>query len=128
MTQAPVPREAIDEAPAAAGPGPRRARPAGVLRRAAVALLAAPVRFYRYAVSPLLPPSCRFYPSCSAYALEALQRHGPLAGSWLALRRVCRCHPFNDGGVDPVPETFSLRARATRWPAALRGDPPARTD
>lgn len=128
MSQAPVPHEATDEAPAADVARRRLARAAGMLRRAAVALLAAPVRFYRYAVSPLLPPSCRFYPSCSAYALEALQRHGPLAGSWLALGRVCRCHPFNDGGVDPVPETFSLRARATRWPASLRGDPPARTD
>ena len=104
------------------------ARAARVLRRALVALLSAPVHVYRYAISPLLPPSCRFDPSCSSYALEALQRHGALAGGWLAIGRVCRCQPWNDGGVDPVPETFSLRARATRWPAALRGDPPARTD
>ncbi len=104
------------------------ARAARALRRVLVALISAPVHVYRYAISPLLPPSCRFYPSCSSYALEALQRHGPLAGGWLAIGRVCRCHPWNDGGLDPVPETFSLRARASRWPAALRGDPPARTD
>jgi putative membrane protein insertion efficiency factor len=110
------------------GPIAAIVRAARALRRALVALLSAPLHLYRYAISPLLPPSCRFYPSCSSYALEAMQRHGPLGGALLAVGRVCRCHPWNDGGVDPVPETFSLRARAFRWPAALRGDPPARTD
>lgn len=62
------------------------------------------VRAYRYFVSPMLAPSCRFHPSCSAYAEEALQRHGALRGSWLAARRVCRCGPWSDGGVDPVPD------------------------
>jgi hypothetical protein len=66
-------------------------------------LLAALVRGYRYCVSPLLPPSCRFHPSCSAYAEEALRRHGALRGSWLAARRVCRCGPWTAGGFDPVP-------------------------
>jgi len=66
-------------------------------------LLALPILFYRWLVSPLLPPACRFYPSCSAYALEALRLHGPLRGSWLALRRLGRCHPLNPGGVDLVP-------------------------
>lgn len=66
-------------------------------------LLAALVRGYRYFVSPLLPASCRFHPSCSAYALESLQAHGPWRGSWLAARRVCRCGPWNPGGFDPVP-------------------------
>ncbi|MYE13542.1 MAG: membrane protein insertion efficiency factor YidD [Gammaproteobacteria bacterium] len=61
------------------------------------------VRFYRYALSPLLPRSCRFHPSCSAYALEAIRVHGPWRGGWLGLRRIGRCHPFNDGGYDPVP-------------------------
>ncbi len=61
------------------------------------------VRGYQLAISPLLPPSCRFYPSCSNYALEALQVHGAARGSWLAAKRICRCHPWNPGGHDPVP-------------------------
>lgn len=61
------------------------------------------VRGYQLAISPLLPPSCRFYPTCSCYAIEALQRHGALKGAWLALRRIARCHPWNPGGHDPVP-------------------------
>jgi putative membrane protein insertion efficiency factor len=61
------------------------------------------VRVYQRLVSPLLPPSCRFYPSCSAYAVTALTRHGAVRGSWLAARRVARCHPFHPGGIDPVP-------------------------
>jgi len=61
------------------------------------------VRGYRYFVSPLLPPSCRFHPSCSEYAEEALRRHGALRGGWLSVRRVCRCGPWSHGGHDPVP-------------------------
>ncbi|NJO13163.1 MAG: membrane protein insertion efficiency factor YidD [Gammaproteobacteria bacterium] len=61
------------------------------------------VRAYRWLISPLLGPSCRFYPSCSAYALEALERYGALRGSWLVARRLSRCHPWNPGGYDPVP-------------------------
>jgi uncharacterized protein len=61
------------------------------------------VRAYQVALSPLLPPSCRYYPSCSAYAIEALEKHGALRGSWLAVRRIGRCNPFRPGGFDPVP-------------------------
>jgi putative membrane protein insertion efficiency factor len=61
------------------------------------------VRGYQVAVSPLLPSTCRFMPSCSAYAVEALERHGALQGSWLTIRRLARCHPFCVGGYDPVP-------------------------
>jgi uncharacterized protein len=62
------------------------------------------IRAYQYLLSPLLGPSCRFYPSCSCYAQEALERHGVIKGGWLALRRLLRCHPWHPGGVDPVPE------------------------
>lgn len=65
--------------------------------------LIAVIRFYRKAISPLLPPSCRFYPTCSAYGLEAIQRHGAARGGWLTLKRLLRCHPFCRGGYDPVP-------------------------
>ncbi|CAA7612228.1 membrane protein insertion efficiency factor YidD [Magnetospirillum sp. SS-4] len=61
------------------------------------------IRAYQLLVSPILPASCRFIPSCSAYAMEAIQIHGPLGGSMLAARRICRCHPWNEGGFDPVP-------------------------
>ena len=61
------------------------------------------IRFYRVAISPFTPPSCRFTPSCSTYAQEALEKHGAGRGSWMALRRVLRCHPFGGKGYDPVP-------------------------
>jgi len=61
------------------------------------------VRGYQLCISPFLPPSCRFHPSCSCYAREALERHGIFKGGWLALRRIGRCHPWNPGGHDPVP-------------------------
>lgn len=67
------------------------------------------VRFYQLFISPLSPPSCRFYPSCSAYAATALVRFGPVTGGWLALRRLGRCHPWNPGGVDHVPTRPDLR-------------------
>jgi putative membrane protein insertion efficiency factor len=67
------------------------------------------VKCYQRLISPGLPPSCRFYPSCSAYAVQALERHGALRGSWLALRRLGRCHPFHPGGLDPVPEVTLKR-------------------
>lgn len=66
-------------------------------------ILIAPVRFYQLAISPMLPPACRFTPSCSQYAIEALRRHGPLRGSYLAVKRILRCHPWGGSGYDPVP-------------------------
>lgn len=76
-------------------------------RRAAAAALIAPIRFYRLFLSPLFPPACRFTPTCSQYAIEAITVHGPFRGSWLALRRLLRCHPIKwlggGSGYDPVP-------------------------
>lgn len=66
-------------------------------------LLILPVRFYQLCLSPMLPKSCRFEPTCSAYAIEALRRHGPVKGLWLALKRIARCHPWGGSGYDPVP-------------------------
>jgi uncharacterized protein len=66
-------------------------------------LLLALIQFYRRLISPLLPPMCRFQPTCSAYALEAIRGHGAIAGSWLALKRIARCHPWGGSGYDPVP-------------------------
>ncbi|MDP2166614.1 MAG: membrane protein insertion efficiency factor YidD [Hydrogenophaga sp.] len=72
-------------------------------------LLILPIRFYRYAISPLMAPHCRFYPSCSAYAEEAIRVHGAWQGSYLAMHRLLRCHPGSAGGYDPVPEKTSHR-------------------
>jgi putative membrane protein insertion efficiency factor len=88
---------------------PARARPtAGA--RVLIALLTG----YRRFISPMLAPRCRFYPSCSAYALEAVQVHGALRGSWLAVARLGRCHPFHSGGIDPVPPSRAAAAQAQR--------------
>ncbi|HEX7337035.1 MAG TPA: membrane protein insertion efficiency factor YidD [Gemmatimonadales bacterium] len=65
--------------------------------------LASLIRGYQKVISPALPPNCRFHPSCSQYALEAVTRYGALKGGWLAARRLVRCHPFHPGGFDPVP-------------------------
>ncbi len=67
-------------------------------------LLIALIRVYQWFISPLLGNHCRFYPSCSQYAREAIERYGVLRGGWLALRRILRCHPWHPGGVDPIPE------------------------
>lgn len=69
----------------------------------AARIVKGPIHFYRKFISPLTPPTCRFYPTCSAYALEAVDVHGPLKGTWLAIKRIARCHPFNSGGIDYVP-------------------------
>lgn len=62
------------------------------------------MKFYRKFISPVKPPTCRFYPTCSTYALEAIEVHGASKGGWLATKRILRCHPFNPGGFDPVPK------------------------
>ncbi|MCL4133865.1 UNVERIFIED_CONTAM: hypothetical protein GTU68_008688 [Idotea baltica] len=81
------------------------------------------ILFYQRWISPLLPPRCRFYPSCSEYALTAIQLHGGAKGSLLATKRICRCHPMSAGGYDPVPgsiedakESTDNSASAKHWP------------
>ena len=66
-------------------------------------ILCALIRFYQVCISPLLPPCCRFYPTCSAYAMEAIQKYGPFKGFIMSVRRILRCNPFSKGGYDPVP-------------------------
>ena len=75
------------------------------LRRAAVWPLRLAILAYQWTLSPLLGANCRYDPTCSHYALEALERHGPVTGGWLALRRIARCHPWGGAGYDPVPES-----------------------
>jgi uncharacterized protein len=69
-------------------------------------MLIAVIKFYKTFISPVLGDNCRFYPSCSTYSMEALKLHGVVAGSYLTLRRLLKCHPFHEGGIDPVPEKF----------------------
>jgi len=78
------------------------------------ALLTGLITLYRWFVSPLLGPNCRFHPTCSCYAQEAIERHGSLHGSWLAARRIARCHPWNPGGYDPVPAADTEPPHAVR--------------
>ena len=83
-------------------------------------LLRLAVLAYRYGLSPLLGPRCRFYPSCSVYALDALEHHGAVRGAWLSLRRIARCHPWHEGGYDPVPERTDA-GRHTHCKSPLHG-------
>jgi putative membrane protein insertion efficiency factor len=81
------------------------------------------IRLYQLIVSPWLGPRCRFYPSCSNYALEALETHGMLRGGWLALRRIGRCHPWHPGGLDPVPPRHDSTCACAQLHADV-ADPP----
>jgi len=74
-----------------------------LLRKGMIFVLLLPIRFYRSCISPATPASCRYTPTCSEYAMEAIRKYGPLKGSWLALRRLSRCHPWGGQGYDPVP-------------------------
>jgi uncharacterized protein len=74
-------------------------------RRRVAGLLVAPIRAYQRYISPTRMPTCRYHPTCSAYAVQALERHGAARGGWLAFRRLLRCHPWHAGGHDPVPMT-----------------------
>jgi putative membrane protein insertion efficiency factor len=73
------------------------------MRKLAIFIVLLPVRFYRLFISPLFPSSCRYTPSCSEYAVQAVQKHGPFKGGWLAIKRILRCHPWGGHGYDPVP-------------------------
>ena len=73
------------------------------VRKILIGLLTGCIRFYQGAISPMFPAVCRYTPTCSQYAIEAIRKHGPLRGSWLALRRILRCHPWGGSGYDPVP-------------------------
>ncbi len=73
------------------------------LRRAAIFPLEVPIWIYRYCISPFTPASCRYTPTCSQYALQALRKHGPFRGTWLAIKRIASCHPWGGHGYDPVP-------------------------
>ena len=81
-----------------------------LVSRALVALLIAPLRLYKYFLSPMLPPACRFHPSCSVYAMGALRVHGPFRGLYLAVRRISKCHPLHAGGLDPIPAKNGVAA------------------
>lgn len=78
-------------------------RPGAMISQGLVWLMSLPVHLYRGAISPMFPSCCRFTPTCSEYALQALRRHGPLKGTWLTIRRLSRCHPWGGSGYDPVP-------------------------
>jgi uncharacterized protein len=110
----PAPRPAPEQPPV---PAP----PAGPLRRLVRLPFVALIRVYQLVISPWTAPSCRYYPSCSQYALIAIERHGLLRGGWLALRRLGRCHPWTPGGVDHVPPARGRAAAAADPSTTSRG-------
>jgi uncharacterized protein len=103
MSEAPHSATGVPVPASAPGTSPVPVQRRGPIGRVLVALLLFPIRVYQRLISPLLPPVCRFHPSCSAYAAEAIGTHGPVRGLLLGAWRICRCHPFHPGGYDPVP-------------------------
>lgn len=85
-----------------------------------VRLLVGAIGLYRLAISPVLPPSCRYWPSCSEYAIESIRGHGALRGGWLAARRLCRCHPWAAGGIDLPPPARTTARHETKGRRAPR--------
>lgn len=84
-----------------------------LLKKIITEILLLPVYFYRVAISPILPPSCRYTPTCSRYTIEALKKHGLIRGSWLSIKRIVSCNPWGGSGYDPVPEPRPKRKRKT---------------
>ena len=84
-------------------------------------LLIGVITLYRHTISPTLPPTCRYHPSCSAYALEAVTGHGAVRGTWLSMRRIGRCHPWAAGGYDPVPSPASSAVESSSQSPSTRG-------
>lgn len=82
------------------------------IRNIIVQILLLPVYFYRAVISPMLPPSCRYTPTCSQYTIEALKKHGPIVGSWLSIKRIVSCNPWGGSGYDPVPEPKRRRKKS----------------
>lgn len=74
-----------------------------IISKGITTIIVLPIRFYQLSISPMLPGACRYTPTCSQYAIEALRKHGPIKGGWLAIRRIMRCHPWGGSGYDPVP-------------------------
>ena len=95
---------------------------AEALRRLPAQVLAVPLLAYRYGISPMIGPRCRFHPSCSTYSLDALERFGAQRGAWLAGARIVRCHPWHPGGLDPLPDTLESAAPARYLGRVMRRD------
>lgn len=115
-----------DTRPSNTGPSntrPSNTRPHASLGRLLALPLIWPIRFYQRFISPATPPTCRYYPTCSGYAVTALERFGPVKGFYLAARRLLRCHPWAPGGVDHVPETFTWRRASGIPDAPPQADP-----
>lgn len=74
-----------------------------MIKRIFTIIFLVPIKFYQYCISPLTPPTCRYIPTCSQYAVEAIQKYGPFKGTWLTIKRLLRCHPWGGSGYDPVP-------------------------
>ena len=78
-------------------------KPIETIKKTGIFIVLIPIYFYKYCISPLLPPSCRYTPTCSEYALQAIKKYGPFKGGWLTIKRISKCHPWGGHGYDPVP-------------------------